>query len=65
MLVIFFSNELLDKVAEVYELPVRLLDMDQAIQFKDYAEEIFEEFQARQKQFLMRKIFEEEIDIEQ
>lgn len=65
MLVIFFSNELLDKVAEVYELPVRLLDMDQAIQFKDYAEEIFEEFQARQKQFLMRKIFEEEIDLEQ
>eukprot|EP00347_Sterkiella_histriomuscorum_P001432 403372059 len=64
IIVIYFSNELLDQMAEIYGLPVRLLDENQAIQFKDHAEENYEQFQARQKQFLMMKVFEQEIDID-
>jgi hypothetical protein len=32
-------------------------------EFKQYAADLFEQFQARQKQYLMMWIFQEEIDI--
>ena len=51
-------------MAEVLSLKVPLLDYYTCMPFKNYAEEMFEQFQARQKQYLMRKIFEQEIDIE-
>ncbi|CDW85080.1 anoctamin-like protein [Stylonychia lemnae] len=64
LLVIYFSDDLLDEMAEIYELPVRLLDQNQSVPFKNYAEDVYEQFQARQKQFLMMKIFEQEIDVD-
>lgn len=51
-------------MAELDELPVRLLDINYALPFKDYAEDMFEAFQARQKQYLMRKILTQQIDLE-
>jgi hypothetical protein len=64
MLVIYFSDDLLDQMAEIHEVKVRLLDHGQTIQFKNHAEDLYEQFQARQKQFLMMKIFDQEIDID-
>jgi len=64
VLVIYFSNEVLDYMAEIYKVKCRLLDYNQTVPFKTHAEDIFEQFQARQKQFLMMKIFDEEIDID-
>lgn len=64
MLVIYFSDDTLDKMAEILEVKVRLLDHGSTMPFKNHAEELYEQFQARQKQFLMMKVFEQEIDID-
>lgn len=45
-------------------MEVRILDHGQTLPFKTYADDIYEQFNARQKQFLMMKVFEQEIDIE-
>lgn len=44
IIVIFFSDDVLDKMAEILEVKVRLLDKGQAVPFKNYAEEMFEQF---------------------
>lgn len=64
MLVIYFSNEILDQVAEIQRVKCRLLTFRISTEFKHYASDMFEQFQARQKQYLMLKIFNEEIDIQ-
>lgn len=64
IVIVFFSDEVLDIIAETNKVKVRLLDHGEAVQFKNYAEEMYEQFQARQKQYLMMKMFEEEIDID-
>jgi len=46
-LVIFFPDKLLDWMAEIEELPVRLLEINQTMPFKNHAHEIFEAFSAR------------------
>lgn len=58
MVLIFFQDELLDEMAEILELQVRLIDTGQTAPFKDHAEDLFEQFQARHNQYLMLKIFE-------
>ncbi len=58
ILVIYFSDDTLDKMAEILELKVKLLDSNVAIEFKNHAEDMYEQFEARQKQYLMMKIFE-------
>jgi len=40
--VIYFADDTLDKMAEILELKVRLLDIGQAIEFKNHAQELFE-----------------------
>ena len=64
ILVIYFSNEVLDQMAEISDVKCRLLDYNESLNFKNHAEELYEQFQARQKQFLMQQVFEQEIDID-
>lgn len=45
-------------------MKVKLLDSNVSIEFKNHAEDMYEQFEARQKQYLMMKIFEQEIDID-
>jgi hypothetical protein len=40
-----------------------MLNQKTVAPFKQYAVDLFEQFQARQKQFLMLQVFKEEIDI--
>jgi hypothetical protein len=63
-LIIYFADDLLDQVAELNNIEVRLLDKNQTLPFKNFAEDIYEQFNARQKQYLMKTIFEQEIDID-
>lgn len=42
ILVIYFSDEILDKMAEIFEVQVRLLDYNYNVEFKTYAVEMFE-----------------------
>ena len=44
MILIYFPDELLDQMAEIHEVQVRLLDSMQTAPFKDHAEELFEQF---------------------
>jgi hypothetical protein len=42
ILVIYFADDTLDKMAEILEVPVRLLDIGQCVEFKNHAEDMFE-----------------------
>ena len=64
-IIIYFSDDVLDQMAEINRLKCRLLDQNVSTYFKNHAEELFEQFQARQKQFLMLKVLDQEIDIDQ
>ena len=44
LFIVYFPDEILDQMAELEELPVQLLDSDNILPFKDYAEDIYEAF---------------------
>ena len=47
IVLIYFPDELLDQMAEILEIDTRLIDYSLAIPFKDHAEDLYEQFQAR------------------
>ena len=63
LLVIYFPDSMLDHTAEILKIETDLIDLDQTYPYKNYADELFEAFNARQKHYIMQKIFEKEIDI--
>ena len=50
ILIVYFSDEVLDAVAEIKKLECRLLEgKGMTAEFKTYGNDLFEQFQARQK----------------
>ena len=41
---IYFPDDLLDQMAELQNLPVRILEFNEVVPFKNYAEDIYEAF---------------------
>jgi hypothetical protein len=64
ILMVYTPDSLLNQMAEIQKVNTRLLDYNTSLPFKTYSSELFEQFQARQKQYLMSKIFESEINID-
>lgn len=58
---VYFPQEVLDQMAELLDLECRIHDRNETHQFKAYAKDLFEKFQARQNQYLMIKVLEQEI----
>lgn len=44
ILVIFFSDEILDQMAEIEKVKVRMLDEGVTMKFQNHAEDMFEQF---------------------
>jgi hypothetical protein len=58
-----FPVEVLDSYAEDMAMRVRLLEYNDAAEFKQKASSMFEQFNARQKHVLLQRLFEDEMDL--
>ena len=64
VIVVYFDDIMLDLMGELLEVKCRLSIHDCNASFKCYAADLFENFNSRQTQFIIKKAFEMEFDID-
>ena len=64
IMVLYFDDSVLDLMAEIQKVKVKMSQYDCLVEFKCFAEDKFQPFNARQKQAIILKSLENDIDIE-
>ena len=64
MVVLYFDDSVVDLMGEILEIECRLSKFDCVLPFKCYAADMFDQFNARQHQAIVRETLEQELDLE-